>query len=295
MANLSNLAPITTAATALGNLILVSPQSTLGYQPQNRPAINGQTQPLPPPLLFHYEGEQSATMVSDITDHYVETNIAVQDQIALKSELISVRGFIGELNDVVPPILVPLQIAASKLTVLEAYTPQLTATALLAYNEAVFLYDTAAQAASSAVASWSSINGSGGENVIGSNGLDTGAFNPKTGQISNNQNKQQVFFQQFYGYWRAKTLFTVQTPWAVFQNMAIQSLKAIQDAETRVISDFEITFKAIRLANSIITNTDPTQDFQSRAAILANPLTSQDTSQPIQTSVDVPQVVASIG
>src|SRR6266576_7254366 len=105
MGNISALSQLTSAATALSNLILVSPQTTIGYQPQNTPTQNGQTNQPPPALLFHYEGEQTASLQSDITDHYIEDNTALQDQIALKPEETTTHGFIGELNDVAPPAL----------------------------------------------------------------------------------------------------------------------------------------------------------------------------------------------
>ncbi len=225
--NLSALAPGTTAATALSNLILVTPEDK-GYQPEIRQTQQNQT-PLaqrPPKFLFHYEGEQSVTLESDITDHYVEDNTAVQDQIALKPESVATHGYIGELNDVPPPALAALKTAANKLTTIGAYTPGLTTTALIAYSEAFFLYQVAATAVNSAVAAWSSLTGSG------------------------NQTQQQIAFQKFYGYWRDRTLFTIQTPWAIFEHMAIKSLRAVQDAETRVVTDFEITFKRIRSADS---------------------------------------------
>lgn len=252
--NLSALAPVTTAATALSNLVLVSPQSVQGYQPQNPPNVNGtpSTAQQPPSFLFHYEGEQTVTIESDITDHYVEDNTAIQDQIALKPEMISTHGFIGELNDVTPPALKLLKTAADKLTTIGAYTPGLTLTALIAYSEAFLLYQVASNAVNSAVSAWSSITGTGGVSVIGSNGL----------QASSSQNKQQAAFQQFYGYWRSRTLFTVQTPWAIFQNMAIKSMRAIQDAETRVVTDFELTFKMIRTASTLTVSNGLSVDGQ---------------------------------
>lgn len=269
MANLSSLAPITTAATALSNLILVSPQKTIGYQPQNPPNADGTPSSLEqsPAILFHYEGEQTAMLESDITDHYAEDNTAIQDQIALRPEVITTHGFVGELNDIAPLGLGALQTVANKLTTISAYTPVLSLTALLAYNEAFQLYQVAANAQNSAVAAWSSINGTGGQNVIGSNGL--------TAQP--NQNKQQTYFQQFYGFWRNKTLFTVQTPWAVFQNMAIKSLRAIQDAETNVITDFEVSFKMIRIASTLSIPGIPLI-YQGRAANQADPLNVLGTS-----------------
>src|ERR1700729_4349756 len=122
MGNISALSQVTTAATALSNLILVSPQSTIGYQPQNAPLANGSPTQPPPSLLFHYEGEQVVSLQSDITDHYIEDNTALQDQIALKPEEVTTHGFIGELNDVAPPILAAVQAIADKLTVIDAYT-----------------------------------------------------------------------------------------------------------------------------------------------------------------------------
>ena len=274
--SLSALAPITTGLTALSNLLLVSPQKTVGYQPQYVPGSLAQ---VPPTIVFHYEGEQTATLESDITDHYIENNTAIQDQIALRPEMISTHGFIGEVNDIFPLSLPNNINIVSKLTILSAYTPGLTTTALIAYNEAFQLYQIAANAANAAISAVSSLNQSNGENVIGSSGLGAGVSN--NGKISGNQNKQQTYFQLFYGYWRSRTLFTVQTPWAVFQNMAIKSLRAIQDAETNVITDFEVTFKMIRTAQSAISTSAVTQArLTNQSATATNLGTSSATAAP---------------
>lgn len=270
MANLSALTPLTTTATSLSNLILVTPQANLGYQPQNDPLADPTSQQ-PPTLLFHYEGEQSVSLESDITDHFIEDNTAIADQIALKPEVITTHGFIGELNDVPPKALAVIRTAAEKLTAIEAYVPELTLTADITYAQAFQLYQVAANAANSAISAWSGISGTGGENVIGSNGQETS---------NGNQTKQQVIFQQFYGYWKNRTLFTVQTPWAIFKNMAIKSLRAIQDAETRMITDFEVTFKIIRTASTLF-DSGIQLTFQGRSAFQAARLTDLGTSTPV--------------
>lgn len=261
------LSGITTAATALANLILVSPQTTIGYQPE--PKADG-SQAIAPSILFHYEGEQTATLESDITDHYVEDNTAVQDQIALRPEIITTHGFVGELNDITPPALNSLKLLADKLTIINAYTPVLSETAILAYNEAAFFYSNAKNVVDSAVASWTSINQKGGESVINGNSIT----------IEQNQTKQQIYFQQFYGYWRTRTLFTVQTPWAIFQNMAIKSLRAIQDADTRMITDFEVSFKLIRFASTITAATSQIPLVQGRLANQSSFLVNLGVSTP---------------
>lgn len=260
--DISSLTQNVNSASGLANLILVTPQTNIGYQPQNKPTKDGSTSALPAAILFNYEGEQSVMLESDITDHFVEDNTTIQDQIALKPETISTHGFIGELNDVVPKALQSLKTAADKLTVVSAYVPVLSATAILAYNNAAFLYASGSQVTKAAVAGWNSITG---------------------GQSTVNQTKQQIAFNQFYGYWQNRTLFTVQTPWAVFNDMAIKSLRAVQDAETRVITDFEVTFKKMRFAQTItLSTTIDSTNFQGRSAAQSAGLTDLGTSTPAE-------------
>lgn len=285
MANLTGLQSLsaiqtgTTSALALSNLVLVTPASTLGYQPTNPPSNDGTTSAKAPPptLLFHYEGEQSITIESDITDHYVEDNTSVQDQIALRPETVTTQGFIGELNDVVPELLKPLKFIADKLATINTYVPQVSASAQTAYNVAFFQYQSFENTRNAAVSAWSSLAGQGGINVIGDNGLGD-SFNSVTGQVANSQNKQQAAFQQFYGYWSSRTLFNIQTPWAVLTNMAIKSLRAVQDAETRMISTFEVSFKKIRTAKSIEFAGNLEKLFQGRGGPQSSKLINLGTS-----------------
>lgn len=291
MANLSALAPFTTAAQALSNLVLVTPQSTVGYAPQLPTKEDGTPSTAKPPaaILFHYEGQQKVTLQSDITDHFIEDNTAVQDHIALKPERVSVKGYIGELNNVPPPALTLLKTAADRLTVINAYAPQVSLTAALVYQQAFFLYQTADNVKNSAVAAWNSLggalSGAGEQSVVSATGLVKGST----------QNRQQVAFAQFYGYWRQRTLFTVQTPWAVFQNMAIEQIVATQDEETRVISDFEVQFKMIRVATTIKIGAGTLINaLGGRASAQGSGLVDLGTSSPVS-SIGVGEGIASMG
>lgn len=264
MANISALSSLTTTATALSNLILVTPQAVVGYQPQPKNLVL-QVQPA---LLFHYQGEQAVTLECDITDHFTENNSAIQDQIALKPIIITASGYIGELNDIVPPILAPLKFTADKLTVVSAYVPGLSATAIRAYNQAVFLFSVGKKAYDSAISSWTSIRNGGAQTTISGSGIT----------VAGVQNKQQQMFQQFAAYRDQRTLFTIQTPWAVFTDMAMLSVRAIQDEETRVISNFEVKFKQIRYANTQLTKANGTGS--ARNAVQAASLVNLGTSTP---------------
>lgn len=222
---------------------MVIPSQTVGYAPGlptdlfNPDGTAAIPLFLPFPIIFHYEGEQSVTSDADITDHYIEDNTAIHDQIALKPVTITTHGFIGELNDV-PPLALQLlrKQVLNRLTAIGAYAPRASLTATIAYDEAFFFYQTASNAANAAVSAFSSIAGTG-ETVIGGS-LGT-TFAP-------NQNKQQTYFQQFYFYQQNRTPFTIQTPWAVFENMFILHLQPVQDESTAVITDFHVTFKMVR-------------------------------------------------
>jgi hypothetical protein len=285
MGNISTLANAQNAALSLSNLILVTPQDTVGYQPQPDPTQNGSPNQQAPTLVFNYEGEQTVALQSDITDHYVEDNSSIQDQIALRPVKITTHGYIGELNDVVPAALASLNAIANKLTTLSGFLPQISVTALNAYNEANLLYQTALITEQAAVAAWSSISPTGqgaGEAVVTSGGITN------VGQPG--QTKQQIMFQQLYGYWNpanslTRTLFTVQTPWAIFRDCAIDSLRAIQDDTTRMVTDFEITFKQLRFANTILATPQSMNQPQGRAANQQSPQVNLGTSTPAASTV----------
>lgn len=225
---LSQLSNVTTNAGAIG-LLLAVPQKQTGYQPQVDATDLSAVLNLisPPGFMFHYEGEQTVTFESDITDHYVEDNTARQDHISLKPIKVTTHGFIGELNDVPPRALALLKTAADKLSPIGPWAPKLSVTAQLVYAQALQLYQTANVLKNAAVSALAALTG---------------------GQ---SQNLQQQAFNNFYGYYQQRTLFTIQTPWALFPDMAIVSCRAIQDAETNSITDFELNFKQIRQATTV--------------------------------------------
>jgi hypothetical protein len=273
--NLANISNAQNTALGLSNLILVTPQD-LGFQPQNPREADGtpsKSEP-PPALLFHFEGEQSLTIEADVTDHYVEDNTAVQDHIALKPEIVNTQGFIGELNNVPPKGLGIVKEIADRLTTVTAFAPKLSATAQNIYNQASTAYSLAKTVAKSAVSAWNTLSGNQESNVsiIGEDGL----------VIGENQNKQQVAFQQFYGYMQSRTLFTVQTPWCVIQDMALVRLHPIQDADSKLMTTFEVSFKRIRTAKTQIANRFGIRALDGRAAQQASSLLDLGTSTPLE-------------
>jgi len=248
--DLKRLANFTTSSTALAGLVLVTPRTNIGYQATSQTTANNTRQNISPrKFLFDFEAENTAELQSNITDHYVEDNSTISDHISLAPEKITVQGFVGELNDIAPLELEDEQnIALQKLLLLGQFTPDLTAAALINYNATAQAFQAVQSATSQGIQALASLKGDD-INVIGNDGVVSNVG-------SSVQTRQQNAFQEFYGYWKNRTLFSVQTPWAIFQNMAIESMKSIQSADSQEVSQFEITFKIMRFAGVELVQND---------------------------------------
>ena len=66
--------------------------------------------------------------------------------------------------------------------------------------------------------------------------------------------KQGAAFDFFYQLWLSAQTCSVETPWGIMSNMAIENLRVTQTEDSKYISDFSITFKKIRYAKNITVN-----------------------------------------
>lgn len=212
---------ILSGANVLGSAIaLINPNINCGIleNEKDKNATQG--------FLFHINGEETVTLSADATDHFVEDNTSLHDHIALKPIQITVHGYIGEINNSVENEALKLAKAtATGIQSLAPFAPKLASSATRVYNTVEQTYKTAAMVKNT----WDSI------------------FPPEGGL----QNEQQRAFGQFQTWFNNRQLFHVQTPWAVFSDMMIMNLRAIQGEENKYISDFEITFKQLRISKTI--------------------------------------------
>jgi len=64
-------------------------------------------------------------------------------------------------------------------------------------------------------------------------------------------NKQGGAFGFFYQLWISAQTCSVETPWGIMSNMAIENLRVTQSEDSKYVSDFSVTFKKIRYAKNI--------------------------------------------
>jgi len=187
-------------------------------------------------FVFDYEGDDEMTTSSDITDHFAENNSSIQDQIALKPYMLTLRGFVSEL--VMPAsgggiggALTTLQSSIATVPAyLGKYTPQalqkLQGTASKAISQVQNYVNTATQYLQQA------------QNIAAFLGINSAS-----------PTKQQTAFITLINMRDQKQIVSVLTPWAYFNSMAIESLTFIQPKESKSRSDISVTLKQMRFVD----------------------------------------------
>lgn len=189
-------------------------------------------------FVFDTRTEDMAQLSADITDHYTESNRALQDHIAIKPKRITLRGFVGELVYNTPGQGNPtgLQTAVQKLTEVSAFLPQLSAAAVQA-QQAISGIDSAGPTLASLSAAVPPA-----ANIYALVKNSIGTFGPGA--------RQAAAYQFFAACQSEAILMGIQTPWEFLTNMAVETIVAVSPEDSIFITDFAITFKQIRIAQS---------------------------------------------
>ena len=191
-------------------------------------------------FAFDIFEEHKAELQSDITDHYVEDNTAIQDQIANKPLKFTLRGFVGELVDERADPKSTVQELTEKLTIINSYIPVVT---------------NAAKQVNSLIQNRKT--NTTNENIDETIGTGVDLFKAYK-ELNPPDSKQAKAYNFFRALRDAKQLVGVDTPFGFVRDMAIENIIAIQ-GDNAFITDFSVTLKQIRTAKSKIVDFDTTQ------------------------------------
>lgn len=207
----------------------------------------------PPPgiagFLFDIALNDRIELNSTTSDHFIENNTTVTDQVALSPEMITLRGMVAELATV-PASLKPLAPNRDILPILEDFTPELSPEAL----ENQLTEETEIADAKTSITAQSSL---------------FSYYNAQSAQQPN-QTKQTKAFLFLYQLWKSRIPFTVETPWGFMTDVVIQNLTNEQTEDTKGQSETRITLKKLRFVQEL-TITDG--QLAGRAAMQAAPVT----------------------
>lgn len=193
-------------------------------------------------IYFDVIQEHSISLTSQITDNWMENNTYINDHIANQPLTISLRGLSGEvvytpstnegiLNDLYNTInsfSKNTAIKTDKLGVIVQLIPPVDNITQKAKN--IITY---------AEASYKRYN-----KII------KNFLNPTL-----KQTRLKSIYQKLSNYWEAKTAFIVETPYATFSDMYIQSLVLRQNNQN-FITDIEINLKQVNFTDTLTTAAD---------------------------------------
>lgn len=206
----------------------------------------------PPPgiagFLFDIVLNDRIELNSTTSDHFIENNTTVTDQVALSPEVITLRGLVAELASL-QPSQGRLAVVPDALPIVDDFTPDLTPAALEQETE-----DTADTAAIP-------------DSITASQSLFA-YYNAQSAQQPN-QTKQTKAFLYLYQLWKSRIPFSVETPWGIMNNVIIQTLTNEQGEESKGQSETRITLKKLRFVEEL---TITTGQLAGRAALQAAPV-----------------------
>ena len=203
-------------------------------------------------------GEETLTADSDVTDHYVESNIAYQDQISLKPKIYTIQGEVGELvwyqkdpnQQVIGQVAQKLEGVISFLPIRSKSFNQMKSKAM----KALQWVDTAS-------------------NVLSK--LDT---------LSNFGNNQIQAYSRLCDYRDIRQPLNIQTPWGILQGYVITNLKFTQPRDTKDKTLISITFKEFR-TTSVSTVPFDAEKYQANAAFEKQPKVNNGKTSGVKESI----------
>ena len=179
-------------------------------------------------FVFDIIEEDEVSLMSDITDHFVEANYAIQDHITIKPLKFTVRGFVGELVKTKPQSIYNTLVPTPIQSILNSAAPKF---------------------ASQAQAFFGKI-----ENIQNQVNRVVSQVNNVYDLLTNKttaSSKQQQAYYTFKNLQAGRALCQVDTPFDSYKNMAIETVTIVQKGHSNMVSEFSVTFKQINTVDDL--------------------------------------------
>lgn len=191
---------------------------------------------------FHVPESEQVKMQSEITDHYIDTGSAVQDHIARRPIVITLRGYQGEYYYTVHPIENMISKVVPVLSLVKEFKPKLDPVTerIKKRREEQPLIQLSLDGKKYTKTY---------ENKIFDkefNAIDLFKLFQDLYKLKSAQTRAFYFFQAL---WESEALFSVETRWKRYDNMIIQDVTPLGDNNAD-ITDFSVSFKQISITTS---------------------------------------------
>lgn len=203
---------------------------------------------------FHVPQTEQVRLENEITDHYVESNYAIQDHIARKPVTITLTGLVGDYFYSIHEIENKLALITPTLTLVKTFLPEITSVVQrkkIAFNKERQQHIEKQNDGSYKV----SVNGKQYEYEF--NAMDLFTLFQNLYKLKSAQARAFIFFEAM---WKSGARFSVETTWKKYNNMVVQSVTPKRDNNAD-ITEFTVVCKQIDFAQ---TQVETIEEYKNR-------------------------------
>lgn len=186
---------------------------------------------------FHIQEQECIEFDSEITTHYVEDNRPVQDHIAHRPVMITVKGLQGEYFHSVNPIEDTLALVTPTMSLVKQFVPKVSN--FVKQQKSKKLKEANTQNNKQSFVS---------KYINNFNNVDLFTIFQDLYKLKSAQTRAYYFFKALY---KSKALFSVETSWERYDNMVLKSMIPMRD-NSLDISDYTLTFQQINFVQSMV-------------------------------------------
>lgn len=193
---------------------------------------------------FHVPQTEQVRFENEITDHYVESNYAIQDHIARKPITITLTGLVGDYFYSVNKIEDMLALVIPTITLVKEFIPEITK-----FTQRKKTYDSKDWKVKQEKSGDGSYIVSGGTETFKGyefNSMDLFTLFQSLYKMKSAQTRAFLFFEAM---WKSGARFSVETTWKRYDNMVVQSVTPKRDNNAD-ITEFTVVCKQLEFASS---------------------------------------------
>lgn len=206
---------------------------------------------------FHVPETEAVRFESEITDHYTDTNSALQDHIANKPITITCTGLVGDYFYSVNQIEDFLALIVPTITLVKEFIPQIRS---ITQKEKINTSSLESVTQKQEDGSYIVKSGIGKDRYKYTfNSMDLFSLFQSLYKLKSAQTRAFLFFESL---WKARATFSVETTWKRYDNMAVLSLEPKRDRNAD-ITEFSITFKQLAFTES---KSETIEEYSNRVA-----------------------------
>lgn len=189
---------------------------------------------------FNIPQREQLKFQSEVTDHYTDSNNAIQDHIAQKPVTITLTGLHGdyfysvnELEDILAKVVPTLSLVKQFIPKL----PDSVKQKLLKKYQQLAVTENTPEA----------LKTNADKKEL--NNIDLFSMFQEIYKLSSSQTRAYLFLKAL---WKSKAIFSVETTFEKFDNMVVTDLSPLRD-DSADMAEFTITFKQINFTKTIVT------------------------------------------